>query len=109
MRQFIQKLDKYWWNQSINSQLYRLREYSAVLILIWAVYTGVNAIVPLKYDYIFLTVGLIGSLIHSSTWLFTMPKIMPFNVNTQKHILIFSLLIIIWIGLSVLITTTLWK
>jgi len=104
MEPFVQKPEKYWWNQSFNSRLYCIREYSSLLIATWAIYQLLTLLFHydflLKSNPIFTAIGLLGAIIHSITWLVVMPKLVPFKLTLTLHIILFIVLISIWVGFS---------
>lgn len=107
MKTFEQKPGKFWWTQSPNYILYALREFSGVLIAIWAIYTTLVLIFPGFFAPTVITlitiIGLTGAIIHSLTWLWVMPKLLPQKLSGAVHLLIYFTLIIAWISLSALL------
>lgn len=105
MKKHIQKFEKRWWMQSSNSIIYAIREYSSVLIMIWAIFTTFFFIIepkPLAKDII-NTIGLTGAIIHTLTWLYVMPKLLPQKLSKNIHLFLYIILIIFFIGLSILL------
>ncbi|MBU0667878.1 hypothetical protein KJ951_02100 [Patescibacteria group bacterium] len=116
-----------WWKEKPAYKIYYFREYSGILIAIWGLYWlwFIGAIIfsriilayfpdidpvfkyilfiPLKYYFLFNCIGFIGAIIHTITWLGVMPEILPFNLSKKQRHLIFSLLILVWLGLSTLL------
>ncbi len=107
MKTFGQKPEKFWWTQSPNSMLYALREFSAVLITIWAVYTVALLVFPEFFKpavkIIIETLGFTGAIIHSLTWFTVMPKLLPAQLSHVANVIIYLLQIIILIIVSLLI------
>ncbi len=107
MKTFEQKPGKYWWTQSPNSMVYAMREFSGVLIAIWAIYTLLFFAFPEFFKptiKIFIeALGLAGAIIHTLTWLWAMPKLLPQKLSDSIHSLLFVLLIVVWLGLSSLL------
>lgn len=107
MKTFEQKPEKYWWTQSPNYTLYALREFSGILIAIWAIYTVLFFVFPEFFKptatSIIHTLGLTGAIIHTLTWLWTMPKLLPQKISGAVNSLIYATLIMIWLGLSSLL------
>lgn len=112
MRQLQQTPGPKWWNETEGYKSYHLRELSGVFILIWciyyiATYLGLNISNP-YYVYPMNILGLIGAVIHSSTWMGIMPKLTPFNLNEKLQTFTFGLLILVWLGVSALLLFFLW-
>ncbi len=107
MKYFAQKPEKLWWTKSSNSILYAIREYSAVPIATWAIFTLLFYLFPENFNSFTRTlinsIGLIGALAHTISWLQVMPKLLPFKLTKFISTIIFGVLIIICIILSDLI------
>ncbi len=107
MKYHTQKTEKLWWTKNSNTILYAVREYSALPIATWAIFTILFYIFPENFNSstktLINTIGLIGALAHTITWLQVMPKLLPFPITKTILKIIFGLLIIIWLILSDLI------
>lgn len=107
MKYYAQKPEKMWWTHSSNSVLYAVREYSAIPIATWALFTILFYLFPQSFSSLTKTIinvtGLIGALAHTITWLQVMPKLLPFTITKTVSRIIFGILIVIWLFLSDLI------
>ena len=112
MKQLEQKLGPKWWNETEAYKLYHLREMSGVIVALWCIYyiataLGLNISNP-YYVYAINIFGLLGAVIHSSTWLGIMPQLTPFNLSKKQQSFVFGLLILVWLGVSATIFFSLW-
>lgn len=113
MKQLEQKPGPKWWNETELYKAYQLREFSGILIFIWcmyyiATYVGLN-IENQYYIYGINAVGLLGAILHSSSWLSIMPQLTPFNLNKKMQTVAFGVLILLWLGISALLLFFLWN
>lgn len=110
MRYLDQKPQPNWWKETEGYQAYRLREYSGVLVSVWAIFFIFSFVThpPLIFLYILHAAGLIGAAIHTSTWLSLMPKLTPFALNEEQQKTGYAVLAAIWIILSAILLIFLW-
>ncbi len=130
MKKIQNKPGEKWWNEKPSYRLYYIREYSGILIALWALYWigfsiailiarilieylpetntafGHILFLPLKYYFLFTAIGLAGAVIHTITWLQSMPNIFPFRLSKFQKGVAFGVLILVWIGLSAVIYLT---
>ena len=114
MKELQQPLQPTWWKQTEGARAYHLREFSGILIALWCIYfLNIPATLGLTitspwYSNIMNAIGLVGAILHSSSWLKIMPKLTPFNLTNQQQNLLFGILILIWIAISAAILLILW-
>lgn len=113
MNPLEQKPGPKWWKETPGYKTYYLREFSGILIFIWCVYflgTFMGFNIPNSYyHYGINIVGLLGAVIHSSTWIGIMPQLTPLNLNKSQQTAIYLLLLFLWLGVSALTLLYLWK
>lgn len=107
MKYLEQKPGHLWWTNNPRTVIYFIREFSAILILIWIL--GMLALVFLFPKNaggiaLFLTyVGLAGAVIHSVTWLAAMPQILPFKLDKSRQKTAYAFLLILFLAITLLI------
>lgn len=111
LQQLQQKLKKQWWKETPGYKKYHLREYSGILIAAWAIFYVCATLLNLHnspFTFLIHTIGLIGAIIHTSSWLSIMPQLLPIQLNVQQQKITFILLILIWLGVSTILLQFLW-
>lgn len=96
-----------WWKETEGYRTYHMREFSGVLIALWLLFFlnipyhlfGVTITNPFYINGMHI-IGLIGAVIHTSTWLKIMPQITPFDLNKSAQNIAFAVLILIWLVVS---------
>lgn len=115
MNQLEQKPGPKWWKATEGYRAYYLREYSGILIAVWGIFYlqiperifGLT-ITNQYYIYALHAIGLLGAIIHSSTWLTMMPKLLPLELNERQQQAALFLLILVWLGVSAFTLKLLW-
>lgn len=97
MKYLEQKAGHWWWTKNPRYFLYFLREFSGVLIALYLV--GMTFFPHPYFHYL----GLIGSLIHSVTWLSVMPQLLRWKPSKLQKNVIHILLLSAWLIISYLI------
>lgn len=126
MKYLEQKPGPLWWTKNPRTTLYMIREFSSILIALATLTLGFVALLPvigyigfggsnLVYgvqDFakseifkITICIGLVGSLIHTFTWLAVMPKLLPIKLPKAAQSVAYLIFLAIWLGLSYLVLT----
>ncbi|HMR00944.1 MAG TPA: hypothetical protein PKA32_00995 [Candidatus Gracilibacteria bacterium] len=114
MKELEQKLEPKWWKRSEGARAYHLREFSGILIGVWCIYfLNIPATLGFTiqspwYGFIMNGIGLVGAILHSSSWLKIMPKLTPFNLKDQQQNILFATLILVWLAVSAATLLILW-
>lgn len=102
-----QKLGHFWWKQNARYTVYIVRELSGVMIAIFIIgafiHSFVNmfgwiqtSVIPLWLS----SIGMAGALIHTVTWLYVMPQLLPFKLTPFQQKIVYIIFLGIWLGLS---------
>lgn len=122
MKYLHQQPGHFWWTRNPRYIIYFLREFSGVLIAIYILtLLTLYAILFYKSTFIGMTnhplygvaqslhaalngwigyVGLAGALIHTLTWLYVMPQLLPIKLSALQQKTAYILLIAAWLSLS---------
>lgn len=95
MKYLQQKPNHLWWTKNPRYFIYFLREFSGVLIafyILGILYFGQSS---------WLTwIGLTGAIIHTLTWLYVMPRLLPFKLSKMQQKVAYVLFLGIWLAVS---------
>lgn len=104
-----QKLGHFWWKQNLRYTIYIVRELSGVMIAIFIfgmfIHSFLNSlgwIASSEAPFWLATIGMTGALIHTITWLYVMPQLLPFKLTPVQQKIVYVFLLGIWLALSYL-------
>jgi fumarate reductase subunit C len=118
MKYLPQKQSPYWWTGNIRYFIYFVREIAgiilglttfvmlaSVIIMLFFIKNGFYPLINFLEYCIYIFLG--ASIIHTVTWLYAMPRIMPFTLSKTGQKIVYLILLTIWIGISWLAMVTL--